>query len=109
MCFIHSWVTTLSYSSNWEHFYTTRFSVCIKCHKVMEVPLYKLNEDYSKAPHDGTWWKGLRFSKRKVISNEEASKLMANDNKEKLTNRLSSWETTDGKLFFDCKTMNTEK
>lgn len=79
MCIKHSWITTLSYNADWEHYYTTRFSVCIKCHKVMEVPLDKLRIDYSKAPGDGTWWKGLRFSSKKVLSNAEARKLRGLD------------------------------
>ena len=83
MCIKHSWITTLNYGCDWEHFYTTRFSVCIKCHKVMEIPLYKLRTDYSNAPGDGTWWKGLKYSKKRVISNAEARKLRGLDKTEK--------------------------
>lgn len=75
----HSWITTLSYRSDWWHFYNTRFSVCIKCHKVMEIPLSDLKIDYSKAPGDGTWWKGLRYNDKKVISNDEARNLRGLD------------------------------
>jgi len=75
MCIKHSWITTLSYSSDWNHFYTTRFSVCTKCHKVMEVPLSELKIDYSKAPGNGIWWKGLRYNSKKVISYTESCRL----------------------------------
>lgn len=79
MCIRHSWITTLNYGADWEHYYTTRLSVCIQCHKVMEIPLDKLSGDYSKAPGDGTWWKGLKFNKKKVLSNAEARKLRGLD------------------------------
>lgn len=78
MC-IHSWITTLNYNSDWEHFYTTRFSFCVKCHKVMEIPLSDLILDYSKAPGDGTWWKGLRYSDKRILSNAEVRKLRGLD------------------------------
>ena len=78
VCIKHSWLSTINYNSDWEHFYLTRFSFCTKCHKVKEIQLSDLKIDYSKAIKcaTGTWWKGLRYSDKRVLSNEEAHKYL---------------------------------
>lgn len=76
ICIKHSWISTISYRSDWNHFYKTRFSICTKCKKVMELPLSNLRIDYSKAPTVAdTWWKGLKYNSKKVIPYSELCRL----------------------------------